>query len=97
MKIEDLINVGTLQGAGFEQVREVHISQGEDYDGDESYFIWLLLDDELTDEELELKPLAPLREWVQSAAWQFGNEKIIPYINIRRQKEWPVAVAEEDY
>ena len=95
MKITDIINVQTLHEAGFDLVREVHIAQGEDHDGDESYEIWLLLDDELTDEQLGLKPLAPMREWVKNRAWEFGDEKIIPYINVRRQKEWPVLSMEE--
>ena len=62
MKITDLINLETLREAGFDRVREVHISQGEDYVGDESFFIYFLLDDILTDEELGLKHLSPLRD-----------------------------------
>ncbi len=97
MKIEDLINVQTLHDAGFDKVREVHISQGGDYDGDESFFIWLLLDDELSDDELGWNAMEPMMRWAKNLAWEFGNEKIIPYINVRRQSEWPVAAVEDEY
>lgn len=97
MKITDLINLDTAHEAGFDQVREVHISQGEDYFGGESFFIYFLLDDSLLDEELGLKQLSPLRDWAYERAWQFGDEKIIPDINVRRQSEWPIGVVEDNY
>lgn len=97
MKIEDLINVNTLHEAGFDKVREVHISQGEDYDGDQSYFIWLLLDDELSDEDLRWKHIEPMSRWAYARAWEFGDEKIIPYVRARRQSEWPVGAVEVEY
>jgi len=96
MKIGDLINVETLHEAGFDKVREVHISQGEDYFGDESFLIWILMDDALSDEELGLKFISSMRDWVYDRAWEFGEERIIPHINVRRQSEWPIGVVEDE-
>ena len=72
MKIQDLINVETLHGAGFDKVREVHAQESEDYFGNPVYLIWILMDSSLQDEDFRLKKLSPMLDWAYARAWEFG-------------------------
>ena len=54
----------------------------------ECQFIWLLLDDALSDDEIRRKHNKALIDWVFRRAWEFSGERKNPYVRMRRQREW---------
>lgn len=87
-ELQDLISVEKLQEQGFSKVREVHIDEGLDSTGDPAYFIWVLLDDAATSEDLSWKVIEPMHDAIFQIAWKFSREKIWPYVRVKRVKEW---------
>jgi len=76
-----------LADEGYGQVREVIIEQGPDSTGEESLFVWLLLDNKVSDKDLNLEKVESLlsaaREQMRRLQPQF-----YPYVRVRRQREW---------
>lgn len=92
-ELQDLISVEKLQEQGFSKVREVHIDEGLDSTGDPAYFIWVLMDDAVSSEELSWKALEPMQSTIFRIAWAFSREKIWPFVRVKRVKEWGVVEA----
>ncbi len=81
-----------LHAQGFTTVREIVIERGPDSTGDPALFVWLLLDDGVTDGELSHKFVAPLLDEArrQMRDWE---PDLYPYVRVRRVREWQEMVA----
>lgn len=81
-----------LHEHGFTTVREIVIERGPDSTGAPALFVWLLLDDGVTDSELSHKLVAPLLDEArrQMRAWE---PDLYPYVRVRRVREWQEMVA----
>ena len=76
-----------LEAAGYAQVREIEIARGADSTGEESLFVWLLLDDELPDSALDWDVLRPLLNEARQTMRRL-QPQFYPYVRARRQREW---------
>lgn len=81
-----------LHEQGFATVSEIVIERGPDSTGDPALFVWLLLDDGVTDSELSHKFVAPLLDSArrQMRGWE---PDLYPYVRVRRVREWQEMVA----
>lgn len=86
--IETLVTPETLRAAGFEKVDQVIIDEGPDSTGDPSYSIYILMNDDVTSDELSYKNIRPMMSWVFRRAWEFSKEKVWPYVRVKRVKEF---------
>lgn len=76
-----------LLSHGFSSVREVIVQKRPDWTGEESLFIWILLDDSVVDDDLDWDDLEPLvvsaRDWMRDS-----QPDLYPYVRVRRVREW---------
>lgn len=81
-----------LHAQGFETVREIVIERGPDSTGDPALFVWLLLDNGVTDKEMSHEFIESLREaaYRQARVWE---PELFPYVRARRVREWQEMVA----
>ncbi len=77
---------------GFTTLREVVIQRRPDWAGDPALFVWLLLDDALTDDDLNYEFIESLRDtaFEEMILWE---PDLFPYIHTRRVREWKEMVA----
>lgn len=76
-----------LHAQGFTTVQQIIVERRPDWSGEESLFVWLLLDDAVTDEDLKWKNLKPLHE----EAYRYTRDAypdLFPYVRERRVIEW---------
>ena len=76
-----------LHAQGYGTVNQIIIERGPDWSGDESLFVWLLLDDDVTDEDLTWKSLKPLHEEAHRYT-RAAYPDLFPYVRQRRVIEW---------
>jgi hypothetical protein len=70
----------------FPLVRRVVLEEGSDSTGDAALFVWVLLDDNVRDEDLSWSAIKPLTERAEemARALMLGW----PYARVRRVREW---------
>ena len=76
-----------LHAQGFSKVEQIIIERAPDWTGEESLFVWLLLDDGVSDADLSWKKIEPLEE----AAFRYARAAypdFFPYVRERRVAEW---------
>lgn len=78
---------GFLHEKGFETVREIVIERGPDSTGDPALFVWLLLDDGVTDKKLAYEFVSPLLD-VARRQMRDWEPDLYPYVRVRRVREW---------
>lgn len=76
-----------LHAQGFDTLRQIIIERGPDWSGEESLFVWLLLDDSVSDEDLSWKQLEPL-ETEAHRYTRAAYPELFPYVRERRVAEW---------
>ena len=76
-----------LHQLGFSKVEQIIIERAPDWSGEDSLFIWLLLDDKVSDVELSWKRLKPLHTEAHRYA-RAAYPELFPYIRERRVVEW---------
>lgn len=76
-----------LHEQGFATVNQIIIERALDWSGEDSLFIWLLLDDAVSDSDLSWKSLRPLHEEAGNYALAAYPE-LYPYVRQRRVIEW---------
>lgn len=76
-----------LHAQGFSTVQQIIVERRPDWSGEESLFIWLLLDDAVTDEDLSWNSLKPLDEETYRYA-RTTYPDLFPYVRERRVIEW---------
>ncbi len=76
-----------LHEKGFATVEQIIIERAPDWSGDDSLFIWLLLDDAVTSTDLKWENISPLKEAAQREIRQHYPE-LYPYVRVRRVIEW---------
>ncbi len=81
-----------LHEKGFETVREIVIERGPDSTGDPALFVWLLLDDSVTNKELAYEPVMALRDAARDQMREWEPD-LYPYVRVRRVREWQEMVA----
>ena len=76
-----------LHELGFNKVEQIIIERTPDWSGEDSLFIWLLLDDAVGDADLSWKKIEPLED----ETFRYARTKypdLFPYIRERRVIEW---------
>ncbi len=81
-----------LHARGFSTVREIVIDRGLDSTGDLALFVWLLLDDSVTDKEMTYEFIESLRDAARGQMREWEPE-LFPYVRVRRVREWQEMVA----
>ena len=81
-----------LHEKGFDTVQEIVIDRGLDSTGDLSLFVWLLLEDSVTDEDLGYEPVMALRDVARRQMREWEPD-LYPYVRVRRVREWKEMVA----
>lgn len=76
-----------LHDLGFTKVQQIIIEREPDWTGEDSLFIWLLLDDDVSDADLTWKSLRPLHEEAGNYAL-VAYPELYPYVRQRRVIEW---------
>jgi len=76
-----------LLAHGFSTVREVIVQKRPDWTGEESLFVWVLLDDSVPDDDLDWDDIEPLNR-VASDWMRASQPDFFPYLRFRRQREW---------
>ncbi len=76
-----------LHAQGYATVQQIIVERRPDWSGEESLFIWLLLDDDVTDEDLSWKSLKPLHNETSRYTRQ-AYPDLFPYVRERRVVEW---------
>lgn len=77
----------SLLAKNYAQVRRVVVEKGPDWTGDESLFVWVLVDDVLPDEELSWNSIEPLVEATRDESRNHYRE-LYPYVKVKREREW---------
>ncbi len=76
-----------LHELGFTKVEQIIIERAPDWTGEDSLFVWLLLDDKVSDADLSWKKIEPLEE----EAFRYTRAvypDFFPYVRERRVAEW---------
>lgn len=76
-----------LHAQGFATVNQIIIERAPDWTGEDSLFIWLLLDDSVSDADLSWKSIQPL----ENEAYRYARAQypdLFPYVRERRVIEW---------
>lgn len=81
-----------LRAKNYSQVRRVIIQEGPDWTGNESLFVWVLVDDSLPDEDLSWNKIEPLVEEARAQSLAY-NRELYPYVKVKHEREWREMVA----
>ena len=87
-ELENDISTDWLHKEGYDKVRKVVLTHGEDWSGNESLFIWLLVDNKVKDRDLSWKKIEPMVEKVRRRASERMNFEFFPYIRVLRENEY---------
>ena len=82
----------SLLSKNYRQVRRVVIQKGTDWTEQESLFVWILVDDSLSEEELSWNQIEALVEEARSESLAH-NPELYPYVKVKRESEWREMVA----
>ena len=82
-----------LTNSGYNQVRSVIVEEGPDATGDNSLFVWILMDDALTDTDLSWEKIKHMVDEARNEA-RDANPHLYPYVRVRRVREWEELVGQ---